>query len=172
MDVKSFGRALVLATLCTWLTGCAAVGSLGSLLTGTPHLSGMEVHSETSVKLEESNFITIRTNVVGSSKGFKLLGLITLSPATLDTAMNRLYANAEVQPGRPQTFAHLIVENSEIYVILFSIPHVTARADLIEFLPADEEEETPSPQGHEIQTIAHRRTAVGRHPLRHQLVGH
>jgi len=140
-----------------------------SALTGMPATVGLEVHSETSVTLQEANFVTLRTNVVGTSKGFKLLGFITLSPATLNTALNQLYANAEIQPGRPQTLAHLIVECSGTYAILFSIPQVTARADLIEFLPADEEEESPS-QGHEIQTISRRRTTPYGHASRRRLV--
>jgi hypothetical protein len=97
------------------------------------------------VKLVEGNFITIRTNVVGFSKGFKLLGFITLHPATVDKAMDRMYAHAQAQEGRPETFAHLVVEHSGIYVILFSIPKVTVRADLIEFLPAHfEDDDNPS----------------------------
>lgn len=98
------------------------------------------MNSQTTVRLETGNYVTVRTNVVGQSKGFKLLGFITIVPATVDKAMNRMYAAAEVQAGRPQTFAHLMVEQSGIYVILFSIPKVTARADLIEFLPQETSE--------------------------------
>src|SRR5689334_7345426 len=137
------GAALiVVATM--FVTGCAAVAPLSSALTGSAPSSELEIHTQTSVRLEEGNFVTVRTNVVGSSKGFKLLGFITLYPATVDTALSRLYDKAEAEQGRPQTLAHLIVEHSGIYVILFSIPKVTARADLIEFLPVHpEEEETP-----------------------------
>lgn len=128
-------RALGLITIGLGLTGCAALTPLTSAVTGGLPAADHELHSQTLIKLEQSNFITVRTNVVGSSQGFKLLGFITLYPATLNKAMNRLYANAEAEPGRPQTLAHLVVEHSGIYVILFSIPKVTARADLVEFVP-------------------------------------
>jgi hypothetical protein len=95
------------------------------------------------VRLQEANFAVVRTNLVGSSKGFKLLGFITLRPATLTEAMNQLYASAEVEGGRPQTFVHLIIEHSGIYVILFSIPEVTVRADLVEFIPGGQPDEQP-----------------------------
>ena len=109
---------------------------LTTAITGAAPSSSHAITTATSVKLEQSNFVTVRTNVVGSSKGFKLLGFITLRPATLNKAMNELYANAHAAEGRPQTLAHLTVEHSGIYLILFSIPKVIARADLIEFVPA------------------------------------
>jgi hypothetical protein len=133
-------RGLGLVVLSIWLTGCAAVAPFASLLTGSPPNGDLEVHTQTTVRLEDANFVTVRTNVVGASKGFKLLGFITLRPATMDEAMNRLYANANAEEGRPQTLAHLMVEHSAVYVILFSIPKVTTRADLIEFVAVSEEE--------------------------------
>jgi hypothetical protein len=118
------------------LTGCAAVAPLaGTLVGGASPAATLQIQSQTSVKLETGNFVTVRTNVVGESKGFKLLGFITLYPATYNKAMNRLYAKAEAEEGHSQTLAHLAVEHSGIYVVLFSIPRVTVRADLIEFLP-------------------------------------
>jgi hypothetical protein len=115
-------------------TGCAAVAPLTSAVTGVAPNSSLEVHNDTSIRLQENNFVTVKTNLVGTSKGFKLLGFITFRPATLNEAMNRLYDAAEAQTGQPQTLAHLIVEHSGIYVVLFSIPRVTVRADLIEFV--------------------------------------
>jgi hypothetical protein len=118
------------------LTGCAAAAPLaGPLMGGVSPAATLQIQSETHVKLESSNFVTVRTNVVGESKGFKLLGFITLYPATLNKAMNRLYAEARAEEGHSQTLANLMVEHSGIYVVLFSIPRVTARADLIEFVP-------------------------------------
>jgi hypothetical protein len=136
MEEKIGFRAAILLVSCIFLTGCAAVAPLSSAIGGGgAPASNLEVRSSTEVRLQQGNFVVIRTNVVGASKGFKLLGFITFHPATLNTAMNRLYAQAQAQHGRPQTLTHLIVERSGIYVILFSIPRVTVRADLIEFLP-------------------------------------
>lgn len=142
MDRPFFLLVLMCGVLSGVLQGCAAVAPFASALPGLSPGANIAIHSETSVKLQEGNFVTVRTNVVGQSKGFKLLGFITIVPATLDTAMNRLYAQAEAQDGRPQTLAHLIVEHSGVNVILFSIPKVTARADLIEFLPREQDDDS------------------------------
>jgi hypothetical protein len=68
-----------------------------------------------------------------------------------------MYEHAEVEHGRPQTFAHLIVEHSGIYVILFSIPEVTTRADLVEFLPVSDEGDSDNPKNSGLQRISRKR---------------
>jgi hypothetical protein len=145
MEGNSYLREAGLFIVALIMTGCAAVAPLTSAVSGAGLSGSIEIHTQTAVRLEEGNFVTVRTNAVGSSKGFKLLGFITLYPATLDKAMNRLYAQARAEEGRPQTLAHLIVEHSGVYVILFSIPKVTARADLVEFLPPHPEPDDDSP---------------------------
>jgi hypothetical protein len=118
------------------MTGCAAVAPVaGTLVGGAAPASSLQIQTQTSVRLETGNFVTVRTNLVGESKGFKLLGLFTFYPATFNKAMNRLYGEAQAEEGHSQTLANMVVEHSGIYVILFSIPRVTVRADLIEFLP-------------------------------------
>jgi hypothetical protein len=62
-----------------------------------------------------------------------LLGLITIYPATTTKAMSRLYAEAGMQEGKPKTVAHLMIEHSSMYFILFSIPETTVRADIVQF---------------------------------------
>lgn len=135
MKAVSLLQGVVLAGIVSLFAGCAALAPLASNLTGSAPSSNLEVHTQTTVQLSDANFSTVRTNVVGSSKGFKLLGFITIYPATLDKAMNRLYAAAEAEEGRAQTLTHLMIEHSAVYVVLFSIPKVTARADLVEFEP-------------------------------------
>jgi hypothetical protein len=93
------------------------------------------VHDETSVRLGSDNFVLVKTNVVGRSHGFSLLGIITIVPATLNKAMNRLYANADMRPGQPQTVSHLLIEQTSSYFILFGIPQVDVRADIVQFRP-------------------------------------
>ena len=130
-------RVLPALVCCILLNGFAALVPLSSLLTtpstGTPPV---QVHEQTSVKLAEDNFILVRTNVVGSSRGFSLLGVLTIQPATINTAMNRLYAAAQLQPGRPQSIAHLVMEQTSSYWILFGIPRIDVRADIVEFVPS------------------------------------
>ncbi len=118
------------------VSGCAALAPVSSLLGGSHGAApGLEVHEQTSVKLAQDNFELVRTNVVGQSKGFSLLGFITIYPATLTKAVSRMYAAAEMRPGRPQTVANLIVEHSSSYWILFGIPKVEVRADIVQFVP-------------------------------------
>ncbi len=115
------------------LTGCASVAPLSSLLgapTGPPPL---QVHEQTSVELDEGNFSLVKTNVLGKSNGFSLLGFITIYPATLTKALGRLYSHAQMREGQPQTISHLVIEQTSSYWILFGIPQVIVRADIVQF---------------------------------------
>lgn len=118
------------------LSGCAALAPMTSLI-GFPQGSSpaVQVHEQTSVNLAADNFVLVKTNVIGQSRGFSLLGLITMYPATLSKAMTRTYASARMEPGQHQTLAHLIVEQSSSYWILFALPKVEARADIVAFRP-------------------------------------
>ena len=113
----------------------------------------MQITEQTGVKLARDNFVLVKTNVLGWSKGFSLLGLITICPATMTEAMSRMYAAAQMCPGKPQTVAHLTVERSSSYWVLFGIPKVEVRADIVQFVPKAKPRErlkpsrapTPSP---------------------------
>jgi hypothetical protein len=141
-------RGLTLLAVSLLLSGCAAVapfnGSLGSLLGGRPPA---EVHAQTSIGLSQDDFFLVKTNVSGLSKGFSLLGFITIVPATLTKATSRMYAAAQMRTGRPQTIANLIVEQTSSYYILFGIPKVEVHADIVEFRPpvATSRKEKPRP---------------------------
>jgi hypothetical protein len=117
--------------------GCASAAALPvASFIGSPNASALEIHNNTDVRLQEENFIVIRTNVVGESSGFSLLGILTIVPAKFTKAMSRLYAQAEMESGRPQTLVNLIMEKDATYYILFSLPRTSIRADVIEFIPA------------------------------------
>jgi hypothetical protein len=130
------GRIVPFIVACLFCTGCASLIPLTSVLT-TPSSAPppLQVHDETHVDLAKDNFFVVKTNVVGTSRGFSLLGIITIVPATLNKALNHLYAAAEMQQGRPQTVAHLIIEHTSTYWIMFGIPELNARADIVEFKP-------------------------------------
>lgn len=130
-------RSLILMVIIGVLvTGCAAVAPLTSMI-GSPHGGAppLQIHEETKVDLARDNFELVKTNVWGQSKGFSLLGFITIYPPTLTKAMARMYTAAQMRPGQPQTVAHLIVEQSSSYYILFGIPKIEVRADIVEFSP-------------------------------------
>ena len=99
-----------------------------------------EVLIHTHVTLTGNNFIILQSNIVAKSKGFKLLGLISLRSASHTEAMSRLYAKAQLQQRRPQALANVVRETTSTSLILFSIPKVTIRADLIEFTGQDDED--------------------------------
>lgn len=129
-------KMLLVAAAASLLGGCAAVAPLipGLMPSGG---ANAEFHTGTQVKLDHANFQMMKTNVIGECKGFSLLGIITIVPARFSTAMNRLYGQAEVQQGRPQTLVNVVVERSSTYVILYSIPKVSIRADVVEFVPLE-----------------------------------
>jgi hypothetical protein len=120
-----------------WIAGgCAGAAALPSTFSSlNPSSSSLEIHNQTEIKITEGNFVVVKTNVVGYARGFSLLGFISLFPARFEVAMNRLYTKAEVQSGKPQTFENIIMEKTSAYWILFSIPRVSVRADVVEFTP-------------------------------------
>jgi hypothetical protein len=129
-------RGLILVAVGLLVSGCAGLAPTTAWLnplTGGGRPLGM--HDQTSVNLAQDNFVLVKTNVYGVSKGFSLLGFITVYPATLTKAMNRMYAAAEMRPGSAQTVAHLIIEPSSGYWILFGLPRVEVHGDIVEFRP-------------------------------------
>jgi hypothetical protein len=129
-------KLIALLALAALTGGCAGLATLpstfGSLKSDS---ASLEIHNQTDVKLTEGNFVVMKTNVVGQARGFSLLGFITLVPARFQTAMDRLYTKAEMQSGKPQTLGNVIMEKTSAYWILFSIPRVSVRADVVEFTP-------------------------------------
>jgi hypothetical protein len=126
---------LALLGLAALVNGCAAVSALPvASMMGSPNASTLQIQGQTEVRLQEANFIVSKTNVVGESGGFSLLGILTIVPPKFTKAMNRLYAQAEMQPGRAGTLVNLIIEKNSPYFILFSLPRISVRADVIEFV--------------------------------------
>jgi hypothetical protein len=148
-DNKILKRSLALLALLGLAalgSGCAALSALPvSSVVGSPNAAALEIHNNTDVRLEGKNFVVIRTNVVGQSSGFSLFGILTIVPAKFTKAMNRLYTQAEMQPGKPQTLVSLVMEKDASYFILFSIPRTAIRADVIEFVPATATDVPPRP---------------------------
>jgi hypothetical protein len=127
---------LAVALLALLAGGCAAVSVLPlAALMGSPNAAALEIHSQTDIRLEAADFIVTKPNVVGESEGFSLLGILTIVPPKFTQAMNRLFTQAEMQPGRPQTLANMVAEHNSSYFILYSVPRISIRADVIEFMP-------------------------------------
>ncbi len=129
--------SFALLALAALAGGCTTASSVAvSSIAGLPNASALEIHSHTEVRLQEANFVVTKTNVAGQSKGFSLLGILTIVPPKFDKAMSRLYTEAKMQPGRPQTLANLSVQKDSTYLLLFSLPRLSVRADVVEFTPA------------------------------------
>jgi hypothetical protein len=116
------------------LTGCAGMAAT-SVLSVLPGVSSQDLRNQTDVKLSEGNFVLVKTNVVGQSRGFALLGFITIVPAEFNTAFSRLYAQAGMESGQAQTLTDIAIERTGSYWILFSLPRCTVRADVVQFVP-------------------------------------
>ena len=136
---------MLLLAIAALTGGCAAIAT--SPLTGDLFSSrstgDLEIHQNTSINLQQANYFIIKTNIVGKSKGFALLGFITIVPARFQKADDRLYAKAAIETGKPQALANFVMEKSSSYWILFSIPRVTVRADLVEFIAAGANSNAP-----------------------------
>lgn len=129
IKIASFLFALAL------LTGCSSLVPVAAPVLSSYGSGNAAVQSQTSVNLSSNNFIVTRTNIVGSSEGFNLLGLIPIYPARLNTAMDRLYAQSGIEPGSTKALANLTIERTSTFWILFSIPETTIRAQVVEFMP-------------------------------------
>lgn len=116
-----------------WLTGCASLAPVAAPVLSSYESGNAGVQSQTVVNLSTDNFTVIKTNIVGTSKGFSLLGLIPIYPAHLNAAMNRLYAQSGIEPGSTRALANLTIERTSSFWILFSIPETTIRAQVVEF---------------------------------------
>ena len=149
-------RSLAILAVGLLLSGCTPALPLGSSLSalvgGNPLT---ELHEQTRVDLSQANFVVVKTNVVGWSKGFSLLGCVTIVPATVSRATSRMYGSAQMGLDHgAQTVANVMVEHSSSYWILFGIPKVEVHADVVEFRPpaAGREDRTrppaPKPEAH------------------------
>jgi hypothetical protein len=127
-------RCFPVLLLAVWVGGCAAVATLPTASSLLPASTGnASFYASTVVRLEQGNFLTLKTNLMGHSQGFALLGLITLYPAKFTKALDGVYAQSEMKTGHSQTLVNVVTERSSTYWILFSIPKVSIRADLVEF---------------------------------------
>lgn len=116
---RALAAFLVLLVM-SLIVGCTSTGTF-------PQTSG------TQVDLGRKNFRVVKANAVGKSSGFKLFGFIPFTSPTYTEAMSDLYRAAGLTEGRAQTLTNVTQENSTLYLVLFSIPKLTIRADVIEF---------------------------------------
>ena len=132
----SFMSKLLIIMPILWvLTGCAAalpaLPALSGLLSGA---SGTHILTSTTVTLSRKNFKIVKANAFGSSAGFSFLGLLSLKSPSYEEALTQLYRSADVSVGKSQALVNVMHEQTSTYFILFSLPKITVRADVIEFI--------------------------------------
>ena len=130
--LKRMQIACASAIAVTLLAGCAPLASLTSLLPGRG-AAAPEPLTTTTVQLSQNNYTVQKWNIVGTSTGFRLLGFITIVPATRVKALTQMYKIAALDVGHATAPANILIEDSDSYFILFSIPRVRSRADFVEF---------------------------------------
>jgi len=122
--------------LILWLlTGCAAALPALPALSGLiPASSGTQILTTTTVNLSRKNFKIVKANAVGRSVGFSFLGLFSLKSPGYEEAITQLYRSANISEGKSQALVNVMHEQTSTYFILFSLPKITVRADIIEFI--------------------------------------
>jgi hypothetical protein len=116
--------------------GCAAIPLLPSLIGGLGTGSDGKVLQETSVGLNRSNYRLVATNVRGQSRGLTLLIFFTVDPISYAEAFSDLQANAPIEPGDTRAFVNVVHDRSARNFLLFALPKLSVRADVVEFLDA------------------------------------
>lgn len=115
-------------------TGCAGVSSP----TISPSFSGLGgqvplVQTTTTVQLASQSYRILKANAVGSDWGINFLGFVPIVSPQYVKAMRRLYEAGGVTEGKPQAIVNVVQQHTSPYFILFSIPRITIRADVVEF---------------------------------------
>jgi hypothetical protein len=121
------------------MTGCAPIPALPFDLPSGPSGAGpTSVLTLTEVHLRQRNYRVIRENVTGTSRGFALLGLLMLKPPDAAEAFASLYEEGDLRvliaEGRALAFVNVMQASSAPYFLLFSLPKITFRADVVEFV--------------------------------------
>lgn len=119
------------------VTGCAPLPPLPfTLPSGAGQTSALQtsVLTLTEVHLAQRNYRVVRTQVTGTSRGFALLGLLTLKAPDAIEAFAQLYQEGDVAEGHARALINVMQHSSAPYFILFSLPQITYRADVVEFV--------------------------------------
>jgi hypothetical protein len=133
-----------------WLvTGCAPIPPLPfTFPSGSPSSGSPSVLTLTQVHLAQRNYRVVRTNVAGTSQGFALFGLLTLKAPDAIEAFAQLYQAGDVAEGHAFALVNVMQHSSAPFFLLFSLPKITFRADVVEFIDMVPRRlpETPSPR--------------------------
>jgi len=125
-----------LLIICLFCAGCAAAPFAGSLASFFPSFTGGQaqaIQSTTLVQLSSENYRILKKNVVGTDWGINFLGIIPIVPLSYAKAIGKLYESGEITEGKPLALINIFQQRSSLYFVLFSIPAIAFRADVVEF---------------------------------------
>jgi hypothetical protein len=94
----------------------------------------------TSLDLARMNHRMIKSNLVGTSYGFNLLGILPLALPRYNEAMDQIYLQAGNLDGKKIVLANATMERTAIWLILFSVRSLTVRTDIAELLDDNKKE--------------------------------
>jgi hypothetical protein len=95
-----------------------------------------EQSTKTAVDLKQGNYKMVKAGAMGTSYGFRLLGVLPFASPSYAAAREDLYSSVGggvSVSGRSIALANQMEDRSVIYLVLFSIPKRTLTADVIEF---------------------------------------
>lgn len=129
--IKLFPKLLIIF----FSTGCAAFSS-PTISTSLSGFGGQheQLQTTTTVQLTSQNYRILKTNVFGTDWGIDLLGIIPIVSPNCEKAMHQLYEAGGVKEGKPHAIVNVLKQHVSPYFILFSVPRVTIRADVVEFI--------------------------------------
>ena len=136
--LKSLGAVIALASA-LFVSGCSS------------SRTEMNVPStQTMVNLNQNNYRTIKTGAVGTSYGFRLLGIIPFANPSVSKARANLYKDLGIKlEGKPVTLANTTSDRSTVYILICSFPCVTVQGDVVEFVDA-QTMRAPEPGGQKL----------------------
>jgi hypothetical protein len=105
------------------LVASSCAGSIGKM----PQATQSETH------LDRANFRVIKASARGEDQGFYLLGFIPILMPSISDATDRLMQGISAE-GRAVSLTNVTQERQTLYLVLFSLPKIVVRADVIEFL--------------------------------------
>lgn len=108
--------------------------ALAPALSGCLTTSELVAGSGTEVQLTQSNYRYVQQNLRGTDTGFWLLGIIPFVSPSVTHAMDDVVVQARLMQGTPsRALVHVAQERSWNYFVLFALPQIAVRADVIEF---------------------------------------
>jgi len=92
--------------------------------------------TQSAMHLERANFRVIKASARGVDQGFSLFGFIPIIMPSVSDATDHLMQGIDAE-GRAVALTNVTQERQTLYLVLFSLPRIVIRADVIEFLPEE-----------------------------------